>query len=316
MAGPAQLESVWKHRDFSIRKTSLESEATLSAKKLGYGVIYSPKIGVTRLTFPKAVMPPITLDQTKQGLMYLRNPADITGIRNESKRPVDLFQVELKYGPRLKRSFLEDDDKIAAATMYLLNGRWPEAFKASVRTDLNAIGSLARSLATHSEPLPADIQRARRAKQDLEFKLSWFGAASRRVRRPGGSGQLNAARGRAPSGGGTGGGSGGGSGGGGGWFGGGGAPPFDPMVDVTVNTKDAKGATPVQGYVIWYNSFGNEDDLSGAEEFSEVSTPTTESIPVGKYTMWAEKESQKSKMRIINVGRPYKTSQIVDLIVP
>jgi hypothetical protein len=313
MAGPAQLESVWKHKDFYIQKTSLKSEATLAAKDLGHGVIYSPSAGVARLTFPKAVMPPITLDQTKQGLMYLRNPADITGIRNESKGSVELFQVELKYGSRLKRSFLDDDDKIAVATMHLLKGNWPELFKASVRTDLNAIGSLARSLATHSEPLPADILRASRAKQDLEFKLSWFGAASRRARRPGVSGQLNAVRGGAPSSGGAGGGSGGGRGR---WFGGGGEPDFDPMVDVTVNTKDAQGTTPRQGYVIWYNSFGNEDDLSSAEQFSEVSTPTTESIPVGKYTMWAEKEAQRSNKRIINVGRPYKTSQVVDLLVP
>jgi hypothetical protein len=56
--------------------------------------------------------------------------------------------------------------------------------------------------------------------------------------------------------------------------------------------------------------------LSGAEQFSLVSTPTTESLPVGKYTMWAEKKTQSSNKRIINVGRPYKASQMVDLLVP
>jgi hypothetical protein len=318
MAKPFDLSAVWEHDDFRVQKTNLSPDAVLPAESLGQGVIYTPRIRSIRQTFAGAPTRRTILDRPGQGLMYLWNPTDVAGIVNVGKRPVDLFHVEVTYGEELTASLFESKETIAEATLYLLNRKWPESFKSSVRADLNAIGALALPFATSSIPSMEDIARANRAKEDLEIKLSWLGKAAR-VRGFSFEGLLSAGiRGvqGAAFGGGGGLGAGGGGRGGGGGGPEGGDNPFDPTVEVTANTKDSDGKNAIDGCTVFYNTYALGKSESKADEFPCLSTPTKCKISVGKYWMWARKKSAVGEKRPIIVGKPFSPSMTVDLQLP
>ncbi|MGB9103596.1 MAG: hypothetical protein WCC59_02455 [Terriglobales bacterium] len=312
MAGQFHLKAVWNHKDFSVQRARLSAKGTLPGPELGDGVIYYSGLPtVKQNAFVDTCVKQAVLGETGRSLMYLFNPTDLSEIVNPSKKPIDLFKVELNYDPKLKRVLSKDS--FAAATTFLLHGDWPEAFKSSVRTDLQAIGTLAKSFTASATPSPGDILRAERAKEDLEFKLQWFGAASRK---------LGPAYQSFWSLGGAGGGRGSGGSGGAGRGGGRLRPrpkghPLDPFVKVTVNTKGgADGKTDVPACEVWANEFGYGDDLRKALRFARLSTPTTERLHVGKYTMWAQKGKAKGTILAIGIGKAFEREQTVDLLAP
>jgi hypothetical protein len=156
--------------------------------------------------------------------------------------------------------------------------------------------------------------RAKLAKEDLEFKLQWLAGVSGKLGTPASSGWGTPASGksetrfyslysiadlgdRGP----------------GGWS----APsaPLDPIVNVTVNTKDSNGAD-VRGCKVFANAYAHGDDENEAVTFSRMSTPTTEPLPVGRYKMWAARGNLKGPLDAIGVGRANQRDQTVDLIAP
>jgi hypothetical protein len=91
------------------------------------------------------------------------------------------------------------------------------------------------------------------------------------------------------------------------------APGFNGSLKVTVNTKDATGTRDVSGYEVWTNAWAAPDDMTFAERFSELSTPTTSFLVVGRYAMWAKKGNQVGTPAPIAIGIP---DQTVDLLTP
>jgi hypothetical protein len=310
MAESAQLEQVWKHKDFYIQKTSLESQARLSAKNLGRGVIYAPELWKSLRAFPQARVGHAAVGHGRQSEFYLWNPIDTAEIVNAGGGAPRFLLVGLNYNPSLRKYLGRDNAKLVAATMYLLDPRWPKSFRDSVRADLLAIGGLAQSYARHTEPSVDDIARAERAKRDLEVKLAWFGKALQKA----GSG-LKWLGYRMK---------GGGTGGVGGSGGGGDKSPWegdlpDTKVRVLVTTKDVDGITEVKGWRVFANRLIFGDDWTNAEKFYKLSEPKTERLlDVGAWTMWAQKgkvgeRDVVGERVIIDVQPPPKLE--VDLVV-
>jgi len=291
-----QLTPVWDDENFLVQKGVLEARAKLPGVELGHGLIYYPGVQTVRhRLLPDVVRGQPILEETRRNFRYLWNPGHISEIVNEGRKPIDLVCVKLNYDPKLTGALSEDS--AAAATAHLLHGRWPQAFKSALRTDLEAIGRLATPFVNDLIPSAEDILRATRAKEDLEFKLAWFAAASIElgmtsysfwspgVRILGGSSR--------------------------------GSPSFDPSVTVTVNTKSADGTRDVPGWRVWANAYASTDP-KGARPFERLSTPTTGRLDVGKYNMWAEKGELKGEILPVSVGNisaPFESEQTVDLLV-
>jgi hypothetical protein len=314
MAESTQLERVWNHKNFYIEKTSLESQAEQSAKNLGRGVIYAPELWKGLRGFPRTRGGHAPVGHGRQSEFYLWNPLDIAGAVKADQRELDFFLVGLNYDPRLRRYLGRDNAKVVAATMYLLDPRWPKSFRDAVRADLLAIGGLAQSYVRHAEPSVDDIARAENAKRDLEVKLAWFGKALLQA----GSGLKWL--GLLMKGGGTG--EGGDSGGGGRGVG---KSPWegdlpDPKVRVIVTTKGADGITEVKGWRVFANRYVYKGDWAKANKFAKLSDPKTERfLDVGSWTMWAEQvrfgeKAVVGERVVIDVQPPPKLE--VDLVVP
>ncbi|HEY6768014.1 MAG TPA: hypothetical protein VI386_24940 [Candidatus Sulfotelmatobacter sp.] len=308
MALPFQLEAVWDNEDFYVHKGVLDAQATLPGVELGDGMIYYAGVQkVKHRILSSLVAEQPVLGETGRGLRCVWNEGRFTEIVNEGTKPINLFRVGLTYDPELERAFSHD---IAAATVHLVHGKWPHAFETSVGADLKAIGLLAKPFATGAQPSSKDVLRAKLAKEDLEFKLQWFAGASGKLGTPGSSGWGTRTSGKS------------GTrfyslysiaGPGGGWS----APsaPLDPIVNVTVNTKDSNGGD-VRGCKVFANAYAHGDDENEAVTFSRMSTPTTEPLPVGRYKMWAARGNLKGPLDAIGVGRGNQRDQTVDLIAP
>ncbi len=300
MAVPFRLAAVWDNEDFYVHKGVLDAQVTLPGTELGDGLIYYAGVQkVTHRIASSMISEQPVLGETRRGLRYLWNDGRFTEIVNEGTEPISLCRVGLTYDPKLN---LAPSYDITAATAHLLHGEWPAAFKASIKSDLETIGLLAKPFATGAYPSGKDILRAKLAKEDLEFKLQWLAGASRKLVTPASSGWGIASSGKSktafysifgPGGGGPEGSS-------------GTAAPFDPIVRVTVNTKDSNGSD-VRGCRVFANA---------AVTFSRMSTPTTEPLPVGRYKMWAARGNLRGSFDAIGVGRANQREQTVDLIAP
>jgi len=302
MAESFNLESVWGNDHFTIKKGVLRPKIEYSGLDLGQGVVYYS--GAERIMHRIAATPgdEIIIDETELNKRCLWNAGHLTEIVNCSVNPESLFLVKLHYNPLLAGSLSNEED-VAEAVAYLLHGPWPEAFKSSVQVDLKVIGDLgAANLRTPAVRNRA-ILRATRAKEDLEFKIAWVAAAARESARRGGMSSyglrffdfINLRRPTDT------------------------APPYDGMVQVTVNTKDSDGTHDVKGYVVWATPNGGAHDPSLADRFDELSTPTKKFLPVGGYAMWAQMGPSKSDPVRIAVGsleKPLLAEQTVDLVVP
>ena len=83
---------------------------------------------------------------------------------------------------------------------------------------------------------------------------------------------------------------------------------------VSVATKLENGTT-VPNCEVFANGIANGNDESNALRFSQLSTPTTESLAVGRYNMWAVKGNLKGPIDVISVGN-LSGVQRVDLFAP
>ena len=303
MSESFNLESVWANDHFTIKKGVLPPKIEYSGLDLGQGVVYYAGAERVMHRIAASAGDEIFIDETELNKRCLWSAGHLTEIVNCSAKPENLFLVKLHYNPLLAGSLSNEED-VASAVAYLLHGPWPEAFKSSVQIDLRVIGELGAAKLRLPFGRNRAILRATRAKEDLEFKIAWVAAAARERARRGGMspygfrffdfinfpGRTDDAE-----------------------------PPYDGMVQVTVNTKDSEGTRAVPGYVVWTTPNGGAHDPSLADRFDELSTPTKKFLPVGGYAMWAQKGSSKSDPVRIAVGsleKPLLAEQTVDLVVP
>lgn len=327
MPDDVSLRPLWSNNTFRVYKGKLKGKALLDGALLGHGLIYyAGQANITHsisgasrgksVTFPKRTN-------------CIWNPGSFTQVRNVGSHAVRLLRVAPKYRRELIKNLPQD--ALAAATALLVSGNWPKSFKKSIAVDLQAMGTLALALSRDVTPSPEQIMRARAAQEDFEFKLEWMvrqsskwldepvellqnidlhGPEGRGVWPPtwrlgkkpaeflrtpdrnisgGGSGQPTTGRQA--------------------------EPPYDPSVQVTVNTKD-QSAKDVGGCEVFWNLYGYGNDYSHSSRFGELSTPTVEVMVVGIYTMWTKRQGLLGERTKIDVGLKGQTSQRVDLFAP
>jgi hypothetical protein len=91
--------------------------------------------------------------------------------------------------------------------------------------------------------------------------------------------------------------------------------PRDPVVSVTVNTKDKDGkAQP--GCEVWYVTAFYNGIENRAVKFDQLSTPTSQPLMVGAYLMWTAREAKRGEPRPVRVGDNRVTQMLVDLPAP
>jgi hypothetical protein len=292
MAREYPLKSVWHDENFAVQKGVIKARTTISGADIGPGIIYYPISA--NLTHRIAGSLDIVESLVIPGgnLSCLWNAGGETEIVNLSAHPKDIFRVAIRYDAELMAELPEED--IGLATTIFLHGDMAEAFKSSLKVDLEAIRLLVPESGGSPKPSQEDIVRASIAKQDLELKLWWFSKEMRRLRT-----SLSAFR--APG------------------FGNAlGALPPPGLIDVNVNTKDACTGMDVNGCVVWFNYSGYGSNTANAISFLKLSTPTTHKLSVSIVNMWAEKGGKTGKQRQISIGRggTSPNSQSVDLVAP
>jgi hypothetical protein len=88
-----------------------------------------------------------------------------------------------------------------------------------------------------------------------------------------------------------------------------------PLVDVTARTVGRSGAV-VQHCTVWFVPLAWEDDKHHWKRFDQFSSPTSQSIPVGQYKMWANHNGQDGTKSTVNPGDDHKPTKSIDLDVP
>lgn len=94
-----------------------------------------------------------------------------------------------------------------------------------------------------------------------------------------------------------------------------GAVTPSPFVDVTARTVGQSGAV-VQHCTVWYVPLAWEDDKHHWKRFDQFSSPTSQSIPVGQYKMWANHNGQDGTKSTVSPGDDQKPTKNIDLDVP
>jgi hypothetical protein len=94
-----------------------------------------------------------------------------------------------------------------------------------------------------------------------------------------------------------------------------GAVTQSPLIDVTARTVGRSGAV-VQHCTVWYVPLAWEDDKHRWKRFDQFSSPTSQSIPVGQYKMWANHNGQDGTKSAVNPGDDRKPTKNIDLDVP
>jgi hypothetical protein len=89
----------------------------------------------------------------------------------------------------------------------------------------------------------------------------------------------------------------------------------NPLVGVTARTLDHAG-TVVQHCDVWYVPIAWEDDKQHWKRFDRFSSPTTQSIVVGQYKMWASHNGKDGNKVPVNPGDDEQPTKNVDLDVP
>ena len=94
-----------------------------------------------------------------------------------------------------------------------------------------------------------------------------------------------------------------------------GAVSTNPFVSVVARTVGRSGAI-VQNCLVWYVPIAWEDDKQHWKRFDRFSSPTTQSIPVGQYKIWANHNGQDGTKTTVNPGDDLKPTKTIDLDVP
>ena len=90
---------------------------------------------------------------------------------------------------------------------------------------------------------------------------------------------------------------------------------LSPFVNVTARTVDQSGAV-VQRCTVWYVPLAWEDDKQHWKRFDQFSSPTSQSIPVGQFKMWASRNGRNGAKTIVNPGDDLKPIKNIDLDAP
>jgi len=279
------LESLWDDENFTVRSGVIPGRATLSGADLEPCIVYY-RVD-TRLTHRLAgtIEKVLSSGPDSTGLNFLWNTGPDTEIFNPRDSSSRFVCVALKPSPQLAAELPQDFLGLTSAA--LLQDKWAEPFKDSVRDDLDVINDFIEPLRSGHLPGPESRQRAILAKQDLDLKLLW---SAREYGRLGvfTHGYRTTALAA--------------------------ATPSTGMINVIVNTKDHSN-TAVSGCIVWYVTRINRSKPGSYKSFSLFSTPTSEQLAVGNYDMWAEKGGISGTKHVVSVVSASAT-QSVDLLAP
>lgn len=89
----------------------------------------------------------------------------------------------------------------------------------------------------------------------------------------------------------------------------------NPLIEVTARTIGSSGAI-VQRCSVWYVPVAWADDKSHWRRFDQFSSPTSQSIPVGQYNMWANYNGKNGRKSIVSPGDDLKPKKTIDLDAP
>jgi hypothetical protein len=307
MSVHSEPQQLWSQDPFSVSKVVLESRNSLTGAELGEGVIYlrSPRqliqqISAAEITgqgTPEIVHPSPSGPRPR----YIWNPGEMVDLVNVGRTPIDLLHVG--FSDRSARQEIPLRD-FSLFVSYFLNGDWHDDFKESVRDDIQLIGGLARRLASGQPPTKTQIDKARYAREDLEFKVRWFLRASRRSPRPrgpavahsyafdmGSAFGLLTGKEKTPD-------------------------EQNGLIGVTVHTRTSAGGED-PNWRVHADPRAHQGESGWRKTFVRLSTPTTRYLPVCRYWLWAEKELEKIKSGgiVIEVGIDDDKPLIVDLVV-
>lgn len=90
---------------------------------------------------------------------------------------------------------------------------------------------------------------------------------------------------------------------------------LSPLVDVVARTLGRTGVV-VQHCTVWYVALAWADDKSHWMRFNQFSSPTSQSIPVGLYEMWANHDGRDGTKSKVGVGDDLEPRKHVDLDAP
>ena len=279
------LQSLWDDENFNVQTGVIPGRVTFSGADLGPGIIYYPD----HVSLDHHLAGTIETVRSRRsplaGLNFLWNTGSETEIFNPHEESSPFVRVALKPSPQLAAEIPPEFLGLASAA--LLQEDWAEPFKDSVRDDLDLIRAFIEPLSPGQAPDPESLERATLAKQDLDLKLLWSaGEYSRR-----GAFTLGYGTKRLAS-----------------------ATPANGLINVTAHTVDA-AKNPVQACEVRYVTVINSSNPGLYKTFSRFSTPTSESLSVGNYKMWAEKNGQMGPQRNVAVAS-VSTTQFVDLWAP
>lgn len=277
------LESLWDDENFTIETGVLPAGPRLSGAELGAGLIYYPV--TSNLHHHLAGM--INIIPARQSsladLNVLWNDGIGTELYNPEKTAAEILRVALKPSELLVNELPEGLFGVGYAT--LLEADWAEPFKKSVRDDLAVIGALVEPIRRGQRAIdPSIMERAILAKQDLDAKLMWSAGTLRR------HDNLTLAYANTIL----------------------ATAATNGMISVSAKTMDAN-QNDVHGCEVKYVAVIHKNNKAFYKSFAQFSTPTSESLSVGNYQMWAEKAGQSGQRRTITVN---STTQKVDLYAP
>ena len=86
-------------------------------------------------------------------------------------------------------------------------------------------------------------------------------------------------------------------------------------VTVTVNTINKQGEE-IYNCIVWYAPFLLKDDERYKIRFDRFSTPTTDSIPAGKWAIWTEKDGKFGRKDPFHCGDDGQSEREIDIFSP
>ena len=279
------LQSLWDDDNFKIQAGVIPAEARVSGAGLGPGVIFYPHgANLARQVAGETETASLPRSSTA-GFSYFWSMGPDAEVINLEASSYPIIHVELKPSPQWAAELLNDSLGVLSAG--LLEYDWAGPFKDSVHDDLDAIGAFVEPLGVGKRPDQKSRSRALLAKQDLDLKLLWTVGELHRL-----GVTILGSRTTTKT----------------------GAASGRGMINVTVNTVDS-AAKPVGGCEVRYVPVINSSNSGYYRSFSQFSTPTSESLSVGNYEMWAEKLGQKGATRSIGIVSS-SNAQTVDLFAP
>lgn len=277
------MQTLWDDEHFAVQSAAVARGVTIFGNDLQPGIVYYPGGVDVKYDLPEPFGAE-TAPLFSSGELDAVWSTDQLEISNHRGAPQKILNVILKTPAESGQVF--SPDVLGLASVALLKGEWDEKFRASVLEDLNAIGEFAQPLWKGQTPSGDVAARAALAKQDLDLKLQW--SAGEYARRSIFSAGPSTPRAASSTG----------------------------LITLTVNTRDpADPKKDVQGCTVWYVERINAANSVYYQSFSNYSSPTSESLAVGYYEIWAAKSGANGPRRTISV-RSVSPTQSADVTAP